>query len=450
MSAAPRPLWRTFLAFLGPMILANILQALSGTLNNIYIGQMLGVRAMAAVSGFFPVLFFFIAFVIGLASGASVLIGQAWGARDVEKARAVAGTTLTITLVLGLVVALFGSLLADVLLSALGTPADIHADATRYAHMMMLATPPLFVFLAATGMLRAVSDTVTPLKALVLSTSLGLLITPALIRGWFGLPQLGVTSAAWATLLSMTAASLWLAWHLRRRGHPLAPDASFARHLRVRWTLLKTVLRLGLPTGLFIVTGSLADLVLLSMVNRFGSQATAAWGAIAQVMAYVQFPAISIAITASILAAQAIGAGRPAALGAIVRTGLLMNLAFTGGLAVLGWLLAYPVMALFIVEPQVHALAASLLRIMVWSSLLFGLASVFSGVMRAGGTVFVPTVISLGCLIALLTPVGWLLSRRYGLPGIWSSYSVTYLCALCLQAVYYFAWWRKRPVRRLV
>ena len=116
-ATTPRPLWRTFLAFLGPMILANILQALSGTINNIYIGQMLGVRAMAAVSGFFPVLFFFIAFVIGLSAGASVLIGQAWGARDHDKVRAVAGTTLSACLALGAVVALFGSsepLLANV------------------------------------------------------------------------------------------------------------------------------------------------------------------------------------------------------------------------------------------------------------------------------------------------------------------------------------------------
>lgn len=77
VAAAPRPLWRVFGAFLAPMLASNILQSLSGTLNNIYIGQMLGVKALAAVSGFFPVMFFFTAFMIGLGAGASVLIGQA-------------------------------------------------------------------------------------------------------------------------------------------------------------------------------------------------------------------------------------------------------------------------------------------------------------------------------------------------------------------------------------
>ena len=80
-----RSLWRTYLVFLGPMVLANLLQSLSGTLNGVYIGQMLGTHALAAVSGMFPVVFFFISLVIGIGSGASVLIGQAWGAREVAK-----------------------------------------------------------------------------------------------------------------------------------------------------------------------------------------------------------------------------------------------------------------------------------------------------------------------------------------------------------------------------
>ncbi|MCB1974538.1 MAG: MATE family efflux transporter, partial [Burkholderiaceae bacterium] len=108
LPAAPRPLWRVFAAFLAPMLASNILQSLSGTLNNIYLGQMLGVKALAAVSGFFPVMFFFIAFMIGLGAGASVLIGQAWGAGKVERVRAVAGTTLAVGLAFGLVVAVLG------------------------------------------------------------------------------------------------------------------------------------------------------------------------------------------------------------------------------------------------------------------------------------------------------------------------------------------------------
>jgi Na+-driven multidrug efflux pump len=94
--AGSAPLWRVFLAFLGPMILANILQSLSGTLNNVFVGQMLGTKALAAVAGMFPIVFFFISLVIGIGAGASVLIGQAWGAREPHKVKAIAGTALAL------------------------------------------------------------------------------------------------------------------------------------------------------------------------------------------------------------------------------------------------------------------------------------------------------------------------------------------------------------------
>src|SRR5689334_6519968 len=61
-----RPLWRAFLAFLGPMVLGNVLQSLSGTFNNIFVGQMLGTRALAAVSAMFPIVFFVISLIIGI------------------------------------------------------------------------------------------------------------------------------------------------------------------------------------------------------------------------------------------------------------------------------------------------------------------------------------------------------------------------------------------------
>ena len=194
--ASPPPLWRVFVRFLGPMILANILQALSGTLNNVFVGQMLGTQALAAVSGLFPIVFFFIALVIGIGAGASVLIGQAWGAKEPAKVKAIAGTAISLGLLIGLVIAVFGGAFAEALLRALGTPPDILPLAIGYARIMMFGMPLLLVFILVTQLMRGVGDTVTPVYSLLMSTAVSCLLTPALIRGWAGLPQLGVNSAA--------------------------------------------------------------------------------------------------------------------------------------------------------------------------------------------------------------------------------------------------------------
>ena len=446
---APVALWRRFLAFLAPLVLTNVLQALAGTLNNIYLGQLLGASALAAAVTFFPLLMFCIAFVIGLGAGTSSLIGQAWGAKQPAKVREIAGTVVVGGGLLGVAVALAGQAGIAPLLRALGTPADILAAAVDYARVTLLGLPFMFVYMLAGAILRGVGDSVTPLRTLLVACVVTMTLTPALILGWAGLPPQGATSAAWANVAGSIAALGWLAWHLARRRHLLA-FASLRAHLRLDAAILRTVARLGVPTGLFFVASSLADIALLSLVNTHGSQATAAWGAVSQVMTYVQFPAMSIAIAASVFAAQAIGAGELEEVGHATRVGLGLNLLLTGGLAVLVALAAPWLAALFTREPEVVTLTAALLRITVWGSIFFGLASVFTGVMRSAGTVRVPTLISLGCLAFLLFPLGWLFHRLVGLHGIWFGYPLTYATAFVLQGAYFFGVFRRRPIRRLV
>jgi MATE family, multidrug efflux pump len=448
--SSPRPLWKTFLVFLAPMMLSNILQSLSGTINNIFLGQMIGVDALAAASVFLPVMFFFIAFVIGLSSGASVLIGQAWGAGERDKVKAVAGTTLAVALLLAMLVAVLGGLFGRQLMVALATPPDILDQASAYARIIMLTMPLTFVFILMTSMMRGVGVTVTPLLALTLSTIVGLAITPALINGWLGLPRSGVASAAWALAASTALTLLWLTAYLRRKNHPLAPDAAFLRSIRFNRRLLRTVLRLGIPAGVGMVVMSLAELVLLGLVNGFGSDATAAYGAVNQVLSYTQFPALSIAISVSIFGAQAIGAGNTDRLGAIVRTGLLMNLVLTGGLVALAYLFSRAVMRCFITDPAVLDLAQGLLHIVLWSSVFFGMATTFSGMMRASGTVFMPLALSIFAIAAIEVPSAFVLSRAIGLEGVWAAYPITFCAMFLLQMSYYMLIWRKRTVQRLI
>ncbi|MGI4747968.1 MAG: MATE family efflux transporter, partial [Janthinobacterium lividum] len=128
-----RPLWRSFLAFLAPMMLSNILQALSGTINNIYLGQMIGTAALASASVFFPILFFFIALIMGAGAGASVLIGQAWGAGERDRVKAIAATTMTAALGFGVFVAVAMTPFVRPVLAGFGTPANVLPGAIAYA-----------------------------------------------------------------------------------------------------------------------------------------------------------------------------------------------------------------------------------------------------------------------------------------------------------------------------
>lgn len=451
MQPTLRPLWQRFVIFLLPLMASNILQALSATFNSIFIGQMIGVEALAALATFFPILFFLISFIIGLSAGSTILIGQAWGAKNVHRVKQIAGTTLTTAFVLGLIVAVIGGIWIEDIMSVLGAPENIRQMSVDYGRIMFLGMPGFFIFLVSTSILRGVGDTITPLFSLVLSMLVGVVLTPALIQGWWGLPQLGVNSAAWAFIAGFVVVLLFLFFYMRIRKAPLAPDAELLRALQPDVQILKLVLKLGIPTGLQMVVSSVAGIVIVGLVNRFGSNATAAYGALNQVLNYVQFPAISIGIATSIFGAQAIGARKNDQLSLITRTALTINLVFTGTLIVLAYLFSQHLVALFITDPEVIELTEHLLYIVLWAILPFGWGVVFSGMMRASGMVYAPMLLALAAILFIELPGAiWLSQTSLGLSGIWIAYAASFTAMLAMQAGWYHFVWKKKKIVALV
>lgn len=443
-------LWKTFLIFLLPLIATNILQNLSGTINTIFVGQMLGVHAIAAVAVFFPILFCLMAFVIGLSAGATVLVGQAWGAKNVEKVRCVVGSTLYMTLIGGTLIAFLGVFFTKSILLALGTAPDVLHLSVPYVQWMLAGSPLLFIYIIYTSILRGVGDSTTPLIASAMTIGTGLIITPVLILGKFGFPQLGIIAPAIATTIGFLIALIFLYIYLNRTDHPLRPDLALMKHVRHQPELSKIILRLGIPTGIQMMTTSIAGLVIVGLVNRYGADATAAYGAVNQVLNYIQFPALSISIAASIFAAQAIGAGKSELLNKVTRTALGINIAITGALVTLAYLFSKYLMALFITDPQVVVLGQQLLFIVLWSILFFGASAIFASIMRASGTVTVPMIINIVAILFIEVPFAYLFSEWWGLKGIWYAYALAFVSLCIVQGLYYQFFWKKKAVKALI
>ncbi|PZR56380.1 MAG: MATE family efflux transporter [Candidatus Meridianibacter frigidus] len=445
-----RPLWQWLLIFLVPLMLSNILQSAGQLVGSIFVGRMIGVDALAAISSFFPVIFLLFSFLIGLSSGSTVLIGQAYGARDMHKLKQITGTTLFMGLVLGIAALVVGLLATDRLLVLLGTPANILADAVAYSRLILIFCPVFFVYLIYTTIIRGTGDSQTPFYFLILTTVIGILVTPMLIRGWLGLPQLGVLSAAVSFIVSNAVSFVALLVYLRARKSPLAIDREILTDLRFDWAIAKNVIKIGVPTGLQVVMVSLAEIAVISFVNRYGSHATAAYGAVNQVVGYVQFPAISMGIAGSIFAAQCIGARREDKLRSVVHSTVALNYAIGALLIGLTYIFAWDIVGWFITDAQTLAIAHGLLMITLWSYLLFGNSAVLSGIMRASGAVLVPTLNGILAIWAVEVPVAYVLMRKIGLNGIWIGYPVAFVVVLSLQFMYYQFVWKKRTHRRLV
>jgi putative MATE family efflux protein len=445
-----KPMWQILLVFLVPLMLSNVLQSASQTMASIWIGRLISTQALGAISAVFPIVFLLFSFVFGVSSGSSVLIGQAFGARDQHKVKKIAGTVLAAALYLGIIVAIVGAVGSTTVLGWLGTPADIIGMADAYARVIFLTMPVFFVYFVYATILRGTGDSTTPFYALIVSAVLAIAITPLFIVGVFGLPKLGVVSAAVAGLIANSAALAWLLYYLNRRDHPLKIDAETLRDMRIDWKILGGVVRIGVPTGIQVMMVSLAELAVISFVNRFGSSATAAYGAVNQVVGYVQFPAISIGIAASIFGAQCIGARREDKLGSVIRSAVGLNYVVGGILIGLCYIFAWVILGWFITDSNTLRIAHQLLMITLWGYLLFGNSAVLSGVMRGSGTVLWPTINGIFAIWAVEVPVAYILMHRIGLPGVWLGYPISYGVALLLQFCYYEFVWKKKTHARLV
>ncbi|HEY8313982.1 MAG TPA: MATE family efflux transporter, partial [Candidatus Baltobacteraceae bacterium] len=437
-------MWRVFFVFLVPLMLSNILQSASQTFSSIFLGRMIGVHALAAVSALFPVLFLLISFLIGLSSGSTVLVGQAFGARDMHKMKAVAGTTLSVSLILGIAVAIIGLLFTYPLLRLLGTPHDIIDDTVLYSRIVFASLPIFFPYLVYTTFMRGTGDSQTPFYFLIVSTVLSIFLTPAFIRGWIGLPQIGIASAAVSGFIANGAAFFALLAYLQYVKHPLRLDREIFADLKIDPKVLWQVVRIGIPTAIQVVTVALAEIAVISFVNRFGSPATAAYGAVNQVIGYVQFPAISIGITASIFGAQCIGARREDKLASVIHSGIALSYIISGIIVAVCYIFSWQLLGWFITDAHTLDIAHALLMITLWSYLLFGNQSVLSGIMRSSGTVLWPTIIGVFSIAAVEVPSAYLLMRHYGLDGVWMGYPIAFCVALLLQFAYYKLVWKKK------
>jgi len=447
-----QPVWRLMLVFLVPLILSNALQSVGQLVGSIVVGRWLGVAALAAISAFFPLFFLAVSFIIGIGAGSSILIGQAYGAGNEERMKAVIGTTLTATFLLGLALALIGGIFAREIMGLMGTPANIIAASAHYARILFWSLPVMFLYFAYTTFMRGTGDSKTPFYSLAVSTIINLGLLPVLVFGWLGLPKFGLYGAAYAAVVSTVITFVLLIIYLGKTNHPMQFDASVRQHLRIDWGLLKLLLRLGIPASINMILVSLSEIAVITFVNRFGSDATAAYGAVNQVASYVQMPAVSIGMAVSVFAAQSIGANRLDRLKDVIRAGIFLNYIIGGFLIILVYLFSQNILSWFITSRSTLLIAHSLLMITLWSYLIFGHAQIITATMRASGTVLWPTVFSVVSIWCVEVPVAYWLSHfsSLGLKGIWIGYPAAFLVSLILQYSYYRWSWKKKRITRLI
>ena len=425
--------WKKLLSFFFPILAGLLFQQLYNTADAFIVGYFLGDNALASVgSGVGVITNLILGFFVGLISGGTVMISQAYGAKDRDKLSRVLHTCFVFCVCVGAVITVAGYFLAPAALRLINTHDVLMADSTRYLRIYLVGAIPLLTYNLFQGTLQGVGQSRRPFKYLIASC----LINIALDLLFVGALDWKVAGAAWASVLSMcTCTGLALRHFLTTDG---AHRFSFSR-IKVDLPSLKRMMRIGLPSGFQSSLYSVSNIIIQAALNGLNdTPLITAWTATGRLDGFYWVTTSAFGVAICAFSGQCYGAGKYDRLKQAMKVCMGISLAVTAALSVTLLSIARPVYRLFVEHETTIDKAIEIMWCFVPFYVLWSYIEVMTGTLRGMGDTFVPMIITLigTCLfrilwMTLLVPV-W-----PTIPGISLVYPVSWLITGTAFTVYF-------------
>ena len=426
-------IWQQLLAFFFPILFGTFFQQLYNTADAIIVGQFLGKEALAAVGGGTgTAINLLIGFFTGLASGATVIISQHYGAKNEERVSASIHTAIALALAGGLIISVLGYVFTRPLLELIGTPDDVLPLAVTYMQIYFLGGIPVVMYNMGAGIFRAMGDSRSPFYFLIASC-LTNIVLDLLFVGVFGM---NVEGAAIATVISQVLSMVLIFVTLMRR-----KDSARLRIRSIAFdrTLLRQMLMIGFPAGIQSIMYTISNLIIQAAINQYGTDTAAAWAGWSKLdqIFWMFINAFSIAITTFV--GQNYGAGKVDRARKGVKTVTIMSIISTLVIEAGYFLVGRYGLMLFITDSEVLEIGVSIMHYIVPWYITYIAIELLSGAIRGVGKSLVPTLISVFGICVLR--VIWIYISPLISPtlfGILFSYPFSWVVTSMLFIIYYY------------
>ncbi len=294
----PTPL---ILSFFWPLLMTSMLQQFYNFADSWIVGKGLGDNALAAVGNMGSLFFLIVGFSFGIANGFGVMIAQSFGAKDYETLKHRVAGVIQLGVILSVVLSLFSILFLPYALELLKTDSVIMKDSLRYGYIVFGGLSTGICYNIAAALLRALGDSKTPLKAILISSILNLSLNCVFI---FGL-GMGVEGAAIATVAAQIISAAFCINRLRKIEVIRLEKKHFQNEKRVYFELLKN----GLPMAFMNSITAVGCMVVQYFVNGYGVVYTSAYAACSKYLNLFMNPAATAGNAMSAYTSQNFGAG---------------------------------------------------------------------------------------------------------------------------------------------
>lgn len=425
-----------------PLLCGNAFQQIYSMVDTIIVGRTLGVGALAGVGATGSILFLILGFVIGMATGFSIICAQRFGARDRLGLRRSFLASLILCAFIAVVMTAGGVAAARPILVLMNTPADILGDAVSYLEITMWGVGVTLLFNILSSTITALGDSRSPLFFLIIACTLNIFLDLLFILS-FGM---GVGGAALATMLSQGISALLCAGFIVFKVPWLHFTSGDFRHLgrALNWRLLRT----GLPMGFQTSVIAIGVIIIQAALNTLGTEAVAAFTSALRINSMGVMPLMSFGLAMATYTGQNLGAGRPDRILLGVRHGCYLALAYSCVAAAIAFLAGEPLMRVFVGQGQENVVGMGSLYLRVQGTMywVLGLLFIFRNTLQGLGNSLVPTIAGIGELVMRFIAAFFVIPA-IGIMGVCISSPMAWAGSCLPLAIAYFIW-RHRRIRQ--
>lgn len=290
------------LLFTLPLLGSSLIQQLYSTVDLIFVGQLLGTKASAAIGASGLIVTCLIGFFNGMAVGTNVFAARHYGARRFEQLKKLIQTIFWTGIIGGFFLTVIGLVLSPVFLTWMGTPESIFPLAVRYLRIYMASMISVVSYNLLSGVLRALGDSRTPM----LYQFFGGIINVFADFIFLYVFHMGVEGTAFATLFSQTFAAIGVMIHLYRLKKPYALRIRFSDCSLKEFT---DILKVGVPAGVQSIIITLSNIIIQSQINTLGVTSVASFTVYFRVELIIYLPIVALGQAVVSFIGQNYGAG---------------------------------------------------------------------------------------------------------------------------------------------
>lgn len=416
-----------------PMMISMLVQALYNIVDSIFVSRI-SENALTAVSLAFPIQSLMIAVAVGTAVGVNALLSRSLGEKEFERANQTAENGIFLAMVSFLIFVLVGLFVSEPFFRSQTKIEEIVIFGKEYLTVCCCASLGVFMQCMFERLLQSTGKTMYTMFTQGLGAITNIILDPILIFGYFGMPKMGVTGAAVATVIGQFFAALLAIYFNFKKNDEI--HISF-RKFKPNWRLIGTIYQVGLPSIIMQAIGSVMTYGMNLILVSFTETATAVFGVYFKLQSFIFMPVFGLNNGMVPIIAYNYGAGKKER---VVRT-IRLSAVYAVSIMLIGLVVMelFPqvLLGFFQASDKMLAIGVPALRIICLSFAFAGFCIVIGSVFQALGNGVYSMVVSIARQLLVLLPAAYLLSLLGNVNYVWWAFPIAEIVSLSLTLVFY-------------